>query len=375
MHTAPEKTSESSLKKSKDQVSLWAYRACLLAVLASLVPWVLFRFAAPTQYRGTFHLVTMIQGFFSLLLFLQVAYLPLAKAPSWERFLAPAAIFGFFIFYLCVWFKNLLPHNITMAIAMGIWLAIFWVVILSLKLRLKNDARAGMFFWLWVYLGLFFGHFGVGLTSLYVTLNELQVASPHWLLLVGRGFLFQADFLALGIAFFVLKFGLKNIGAQLAIAASLTVSFPLEEFVSPALGFGVRALGILMVVLIFAKPLKSSGPGRKSQPVEGRTLLTALGFILLGYCTVAIHPQYRLGGLHMVFLGGFLPVALLQLRPTNNLQRSLAFGFLHMAIVARFLCEVFSSYYPDLLLVSVILLAFSAGSWLWNPAQGKPNEG
>ncbi len=346
-------------------LQIWAYRASLVAILVSLVPWVQLRFFSGSQYRGVFHMVAITLGFLSLLLFLRFAYLPLAREQSWIRFLAPLSLLGFFLFFLSLWFQDWLPHKISMAVAMGIWLGLFWLALFSLHLQFKGRENLSRFFWFWVYLALFFGHLGVGLTSLYVVLDEAQFASPVWLLTLGRGYLLQANFICLAVAFLVFAHPVQGPSFQLAIAFALAASFVVEEFVSAALGFGLRGAVILAILAL--------PRGFFTHNLESKYLGISAAFAFAGYFIISLLPQYRLGGLHMVFLGGFLPWAMVGLRPATKTLERLTLSFLALAIFFRFLAEVvvpfYLTFYTDFLFIAVVFLSSAASCWLWNPRE------
>ena len=303
----------------------------------------------------------MVLGFFSLLLFIRYSYPALSQSPRWHRHLAPLSLLGFLLFYLAVWFAHILPHQISMAIAMGVWLAIFWVAFFSLRLAWNGNERAGKLFWFWIGLALFFGHLGVGLTSLYVVLQEAQEQSPFWLLYLGRGYLLQGVFLALGMAYLTFQFGPGSNPKQALIALLLTASFMAEQGVNIQLGYGLRALAILLALGQFGKPLRLA---------PGETILSgATGMILLGFLLVAIHPAWRLGGLHLAYLGGLLPWLLQGLGIRSSRIRQGGFVFLILAMGARFAAEIFHHIYPELLLLAAFSLLIALGLWLWNPVK------
>jgi hypothetical protein len=128
----------------------------------------------------------------------------------------------------------------------------------------------------------------------------------------------------------------------------LTISIPLELWVSYEVGMGLRAL-LAYIIVVHGCGLWNF-PGRSS-PLSW-CIWTSGWLLTLGYAVAALSPEYRLTGLHIVFIGGFtlgpLSFALswifvgnsgLQQRFDRVLPIGLFSGFLVLSLLLRSMGE------------------------------------
>lgn len=85
------------------------------------------------------------------------------------------------------------------------------------------------------------------------------------------------------------------------LIAALAIAFVAEEIGQPRAGAFVRAVTATVMVVLVWKLFRP--PGRRD--ASAFAMWTAGWFIVLGLWTVALVPGFTLGGLHLVFIGGF----------------------------------------------------------------------
>jgi uncharacterized protein involved in response to NO len=280
---------------------------------AGVLHWLLFATGAATTWRSTFHALTLVQGFMlCFALGFLYTFIPRRTGTSGPSALQLGA-------------SLVLPVVLTAAAWAEAWvlsqlafLAQLGVLLTFVLARVMSPTRGsavpeGM---LWVPVAVAMGAVGSLLTMVPFTHDQ---GFLHGL---GTGLLLQGMFtcLVLGVGGMLLPMFLhgkppataegaerrRRIALHLGAAVVFTASFPLELWGWSALAHALRA-SVAMAVLI--------GPARlwnpPSSPGLHRWFIWGSGWLLpLGYTLVALRPDLRTAGLHVVFLGSFALMAL-----------------------------------------------------------------
>ena len=283
--------------------------------IAGVLPWLLFGLGVSHRYDPVFHSLTLVQGFLACyvlgFLFTFVPRRTGTPAPGVGQMLLaltlPVAL------TLAAWLGQL-------ALSQALWVALLlmlvgFVVRRALAPHPQKQVPGG-FAWLPVALLM-------GLVGSLLTAAPGALAGRHpWLHLMGQGLLTQGMLtgLVLGVGTLllpVLLYGhapslkddhLKGFSGALHLGAALlfVASFWVEAQRSTVLGYGLRALLCLGLLLgpmgLWRRPTE---PG-----VHRRFVWLAAWLLPLGYGLVALFPQHRVAGQHVVFIGGLALVTL-----------------------------------------------------------------
>lgn len=282
---------------------------------AGVLHWLLLALHATETYRSIFHAMAQVQGFLSCyavgFLFTFIPRRTGTSPPAaWQMAIAIGAPLLTTVFaFQERWAAAQIP-----------WLVLLFTVIGFAARRAGSTGGANRVApsFVWVPLMLITAVVATVLTGA----AAASGAELMWLHDLGRAILLQGLFtgLILGIGSMlipVLIYGepprqlssADTRRAQLwhvAAAVIFLASFVVEARVSVSAGFGIRGLVSLAVLLIAARLWR-----RPSLPgLHRRLVLLAAWFIPLGNLTVAILPQYRQAGLHLMFIGGFAMLTL-----------------------------------------------------------------
>ncbi|NMO19054.1 NnrS family protein [Pyxidicoccus fallax] len=278
-----------------------------------VLPWLLYALGLASAWRSTTHALTLVQGFM-LCFALGFLYTFIPRRTGTE---GPSAA--------RVGISLLLP----VAVTASAWWEAWWLaeafflaqlgVLLSFvvpRILAPGPGRTVPEGMVWVPMALGLGAAGAVLTAVPPGMG------PRWLHALGTGLLLQGLFagLVLGVGGMLLPMFLHGEppgadagtrrrlkqGLHVAAALAFVASFFLEPLVSSRWGHALRAV-VVAVALV--------GPTRLWRPPTQaglhRWLIWASAWLLpLGYLVVALRPELRTAGLHVVFLGCFGLMAL-----------------------------------------------------------------
>lgn len=274
--------------------------------------WLLYAVGASTTWRSFFHAITLVQGFmlcFALgFLYTFIPRRTGTQGPSAAQ-LGVSLVLPVLV-TASAWAEAWRMSQLCFLVQLAVLLS--FVVPRILTPGPGRTVPEGM---VWVPLAVAMGAGGSLLTV-------VPVEDARWLHALGTSLLLQGLFagLVLGVGGMLLPVFLHSqppgasTGARRrakqaahAVAALLFVaSFVLELRVSSALGHAVRAV---IVAGVLVAPTRLWRP--PSQPGLHRWLIWASGWLLpLGYTVVALRPEFRTAGLHVVFLGCFALMAM-----------------------------------------------------------------
>ncbi len=350
---------------------------------AGVLHWLLYAAGVTDQYRAVFHATAQIQGFITCIavgfLYTFVPRRTGTKPPSPLEMsvgaLAPAAA------TLAAWLEH-------WAIAQAMWAAGVVVVAAFVVRRVlaPGGIRRVPGVFMWVPMALLAGAAGAGLVAVVAVVGPRE--QPElWLL--GRGWLLQGFVTALvvgvgGTMIPTLTRGEAGPGpapggrsgrlAHLAAAILFLASLPVEVYVAPRPGFGLRALvagGVLISAARLWRP--------PSLPGWHRRLIWLSAWLLpAGYAAASVDPALRSAALHVVFIGSFammalsvsLHVALSHGGRPEQLARSSwrvsAMGLLLLAAVAsRLLAGIDSAHLKPWLGCAAGSFLLATAVWVW----------
>jgi uncharacterized protein involved in response to NO len=292
-----------------------------LLAWAGVLPWLLFSLGATELYRpmfkaigyrAAFHPVAQVEGFLTCFavgfLFTFLPRRTGTAPPSWWQMAvalaAPVAS------VVCAWFERWLLAQIC-------WIALIAVLVGFVVRRAGHGRRRIPPSFVWVAAGLLMGAAGAVLAGLGPTLD----ARSFWLHLVGRGLLLQGLFtgLVLGIGSLLLPAITRGVDPTVdtpprpwayalhaLLAAVFAATFFLEHRFSVPMAYAVRAAITLSVVIGSLEALQPPTlPG-----LHRRVARFSVWMLPAGYLWVAVAPEYRRAGLHLVFLGCFTALVL-----------------------------------------------------------------
>jgi uncharacterized protein involved in response to NO len=335
-----------------------------LLACAGILPWLLFALGLTDAYRPIFHSIVFRSMFH-----------PLAEI---EGFLCCFAV-GFLFTILprrtgtpppAAWQISLAlgaPTAIVICAALQKWVfgQIAWLILIGVVLefslrRLKSPAELSRSVQstVWIGLALIMGAAGAILAAVG------EGKDWFWLHEVGRSLLTQGLFtgLALGVAGLLpsaaqadakqadaRRAGLASVAHPFA-AAVFFASFWVGQLVSVPLGFALRAAVALLIVLWLVR----LPPLSKMAGARGRAARIALWMLPLGNAWVALIPESRRAGMHVIYLGCFATLVLVistYVLPTGSdgadqrvqvsaRQLGLGWGCLAVALGARILVEM-----------------------------------
>jgi uncharacterized protein involved in response to NO len=280
---------------------------------AGVVHWLLYAVGASDSWRSTSHALTQVQGFmFCFALGFLYTFIPRrtgTPGPSaWQlgvSLLLPVAL------TVSAWCEAWWLSQAFFLAQLGVLLS--FVVPRILTPGPGRTVPEGM---VWVPLALGMGAAGALLTAV------PPGVGPRWLHSVGTGLLLQGMFtgLVLGVGGMLLPMFLhgtppgaatgarRRVRQALHAAAAMLflASFFVEALVSSRWGHGLRAA---LALAVLAVPVRLWRP--PSQAGLHRWLIWVSAWLLpLGYTAVALRPELRTAGLHVVFLGCFALMAL-----------------------------------------------------------------
>jgi uncharacterized protein involved in response to NO len=292
-----------------------------LLAWAGVLPWLLFSLGATELYRpmfeaigyrAAFHPVAQVEGFLTCFavgfLFTFIPRRTGTAPPSWWQMAvalaAPVAS------VVCAWFERWL-------LAQLCWIALIAVLVGFVLRRAGPGRRRIPPSFVWVAAGLLMGVAGALLAGLGPALDP----GSFWLHLVGRGLLLQGLFtgLVLGMGGLLLPVMTRGVDPTLErsprawaywlhalLAAAFAATFFLEHRVSVPMAYALRAAIALSVVIGSLQALQPPTlPG-----LHRRVARFSVWMLPAGYLWVAVAPEYRRAGLHLVFLGCFTALVL-----------------------------------------------------------------
>jgi len=292
-----------------------------LLAWAGVVPWLLFSLGATRLYgpmfeaigyRAAFHPVAQVEGFLTCfavgVLFTFLPRRTGTAPPSWWQM--AIALAAPVVSVASAWFERWLVAQIS-------WIVLI-AVLVGFVVRRARYARGRVPpSFVWIAAGLLMGAAGALLAGLGATLD-----APHfWLHLAGRGLLLQGLFtgLVLGIGGLLLPALTRGVDPAAAsrprpwtywvhglLAAAFAASFFLEHRLSVPAAYALRAAITLSVVIASLEAMQPPTlPG-----LHRRVARFAVWMLPAGYLWVAVAPEYRRAGLHLVFLGCFTALVL-----------------------------------------------------------------
>src|SRR6267143_521592 len=257
-----------------------------LLAWAGVLPWLLFSLGATRLYlpmfeaigyRAAFHPVAQVEGFLTCFavgfLFTFIPRRTGTAPPAWWQM--AVALAAPVVSVVCAWFERWLPAQIS-----------------------------------WIVLGAVLAGLGAAMDD-----------PAFWLHLVGRGLLLQGLFtgLVLGIGGLLLPAITRGVDPTVdtpprawayalhaLLAAVFAATFFLAHRVSVPMAYALRAAITLSVVIGSLQALQPPTlPG-----LHRRVARFSVWMLPAGYLWVALAPEYRRAGLHLVFLGCFTALVL-----------------------------------------------------------------
>jgi uncharacterized protein involved in response to NO len=288
---------------------------------AGVLPWLLFSLGATSLYRpmfeaigyrAAFHPVAQVEGFLTCFavgfLFTFVPRRTGTAPPApWQMAVALGAPV---VSVVCAWFERWLLAQIS-------WLVLIAVLVGFVAARARSGGRRIPASFVWVLAGLLMGAAGAVLAGIGAALEN----PAFWLHLVGRGLLLQGLFtgLVLGIGGLLLPAITRGVdptaerpprpwayAVHAILAAGFAATFFLEHLASVRAAYALRAAIALAVVIGSLEALQPpTVPG-----FHRRVARWSVWMLPAGFLWVAVAPEYRRAGLHLVFLGCFTALVL-----------------------------------------------------------------
>jgi len=274
---------------------------------AGVLHWLLLAVGIISEYRSIFHSMTQIEGFLACFAtgFLFTMIPKRTGTPGPARWQLAVGIACPIATTLCAWFE-------LWAVAQIFWIALLLLLVTfaMTRLRAMKGRRPAPDTFVWIPLALLSGILGAVLAGVGAARGEEFM----WLHDIGRGIVLQGVFtcLVIGVGGMLVPLltraeppleggGLTRRLLHLAAAALFFASFWVEQLVSLPAGFALRAAAV-------AAALIPSTRLWRLPTVTGlhRKLVWVAAWMLpLGYASVALLPEYRRIGLHLVFIGCF----------------------------------------------------------------------
>jgi hypothetical protein len=253
----------------------------VLLAWVGVLPWLFFAFGARgvyeplngfLAYRSFLHPLAELEGFLGCFA-LGLVY-TVARPSGPELALALIA-----------------PTAAALLAAVGQWEAgqVLWLVLVAAVTMRFRQGAAG----LWLVAGVLLGAAGGALAS---------VAREWWLRELGRDLVMQGMFTALAVgAARAMRGGRAgNLALHALGIAVFAAGFWVGARYKPHLGFALRAI----VLACVARPVRPPFEAGPSNLRQGFAHLS-LWMIALGTAWIAIYPEVRRAGLHVLFLGAF----------------------------------------------------------------------
>lgn len=300
-----------------------------LLAWVGVLPWLFFalrlrRIYEPLNsvlaYRSFLHPLAELEGFLTCFA-VGVLFTVLSPPPSaWQIGIAIAAPIA----------SAALAAVGRWQLAQAVWLALLALV---LEFSLRRARRPDPASLLWIAAGLLMGAAGTALAE------AARIDGWEWLSELGRDLVMQGMFAGLAVGLGRLlredersRWPLHALGAGLVIA-----SFWVGALFRPHLGFALRAL----VLIAVARPLL---PPWEFGPRNLRRGFAhwALWLLAAGNAWIAIAPQVRRAGLHVVFLGCFaclLFAGFTKVRPLPT-RLAAASALLALSMLGRVMVEL-----------------------------------
>jgi len=280
---------------------------------AGLLHWLAFSLGWSQQYRPRFHALVQTQGFVTCMaLGFLLTMIPRRTASSspatWQVF---AVALGPVLMAASAW-----VHNWQMAQLCWLLTAVLAAQFVGVRLARNRDRRQPIGF-VWIPVAFLMG---IGGSLLAYGIPGLD--APGWTLLGTRlaqqGMLIA---LVLGVGSLALPLMTRGEGisdaavaarpdlvrfGHAAAAVLVVASFWLESAGQIRAGMLLRGATILVVLLADAEIWRA--PRRPGW--NARVILAAAWLVPTGYVLAAAFPRYRLGGLHVSFIGGFALLSL-----------------------------------------------------------------
>jgi uncharacterized protein involved in response to NO len=280
---------------------------------AGVLPWLLFGVGAAEEYRSIYHSLTQVEGFLACFatgfLFTFVPRRTRTQAAS--RLEIGLACVLPLCTVAAAWQER-------WAVSQLFWLGLLALLVQFVARRMRHALGSVPPAFVWVPAALLFGAAG----SVLAGVGAARGDDWMWLHDIGRGLVLQGVFsgLVLGTGSFLLPAitrgqtppdakptrGARLLFAfHLGLAALFAASFFLEQTVSLRSGFALRA-ACALAALLPAKPwLWPALAG-----LHRRIVWVAQWMLPLGFACVALVPEHRRIGLHLVFIGCFAALVL-----------------------------------------------------------------
>ncbi|MFL5407909.1 MAG: NnrS family protein [Myxococcales bacterium] len=278
----------------------------MLLAWAGVLHWIFFALGIIPEYRSIFHALAQIEGFLTCFaLGFLFTFVPrrtgTAPPAVWQMLVAlgcPVAV------VILSWFEK-------WAVSQIFWLLLLGTLIQFAAKRMLSSQRRDSVpaSFVWVGFALAFATFGSVLAGVGAALGE----EWFWLHDIGRALVLQGMFtgFVLGTGGLLVPAITRGVdptsapqrlpaGVHLALGLLYAASFWADALVSLRAGFGVRFLVVLVVLLAIRAHLRPTIDG-----FHRRLVFLAVWMLPLGNLIVALAPEYRRAGLHVVFIGCF----------------------------------------------------------------------
>jgi len=280
---------------------------------AGVLHWLLLATGVIGEYRSIFHAFAQIEGFMTCFavgfLFTLIPRRTGTSPPAaWQMVLALIAPV---LITVGAWFER-------WALSQVPWLLLMVLLIQFAVSRFLAPGAAPRVpnSFVWVVLAFLMGIGGSVLAGVGAAMGE----DSFWVHDVGRSIILQGMFTGLvlgvgGMLLPVITRGAPPLGGaasarakllHLAAGLAFIATFFVEALVSISLGFALRALVVLVVLLASAEIWRApTVPG-----LHRRFIWVAAWLLPTGFAFVALFPEYPKAGLHVTFIGCFALLAL-----------------------------------------------------------------
>jgi hypothetical protein len=290
----------------------------VLLAWIGVLPWLFFAFGARgvyeplngiLAYRSYLHPLAELEGFLGCFA-LGLVY-TIARPSGPELALALIA-----------------PTAAALLAAVGQWEAgqVLWLLLVTVVVLRFRQGAAGV----WLVAGVLLGAVGGALAA---------VAGQWWLRELGRDLVMQGMFTALAVGAAKALRGDRpgNLALHALGVALFAAGFWVGARYKPHLGFALRAV----VLACLARPLRppfEAGP----QSIRQAFAHLALWMIVLGTAWIAVIPEVRRAGLHVLFLGAFTALLCAGFTRLREPRRRLVWtaGLFALSMMGRVMVEL-----------------------------------